>query len=196
MNNPHLPVLPDQISFASELIKARTDISLTQAQLADKCGLSISAIKAYETGRNMPGTRELRELCQVLQVSPNKLLFGTELPFEQRTVANLFVDADTDDHAAFRMRLLLLANMLASDERLALMTLANSIAVARHGDEKVKEILTHADVIAGFGRAFSETTRDALVKGQPVDQHDFAKKIENFMSKQGHELHPKKTRKN
>jgi transcriptional regulator with XRE-family HTH domain len=193
VSTPHLPVLPDQISFASELVKARAEISLTQAQLADKSGLSISAIKSYESGRNMPGTRELRELCQALQISPNKLLFGTELPFEQRTVANMLVDGDTDNHAAFRIRLALIANMLASDERLALLTLANSIAVARHGEEKVKEILTNADVMAGIGRAFSQATRDALTKEHPVDPLAVAEQVEDFMRRQGHVPTPKKT---
>src|SRR5690606_4832477 len=87
-----LPELPSPTAFASELIKARTELGLTQSKLAEQSGLSVSAIKAYESGRNLPGARELRELCQALQVSPNKLLFGTEAPFKERTLTNLLAD--------------------------------------------------------------------------------------------------------
>ena len=182
---PHLPSLPDQLSFASELIKARAEMRLTQAQLAEKSGLSLSAIKSYESGRNMPGTRELRELCQALQISPNKLLFGTELPFEQRTMANLLVDFDTDNHAVVRMRLAMLANMLASDEQLALITLANSIAVARHGEEKVRTSLKDADAMAGMGRVIIESMAEAS-KGTAPDPNAIAQRMEDFMKKQGY----------
>lgn len=192
MPNPHLPHLPDEISFASELIKARNERGLTQAALAEKSGLSLSAVKAYESGRNMPGARELRELCQALQISPNKLLFGTELPFAPRTLTNMLVDADSDDQVVFRMRLALIANMLAADERDAVSTLVQSIAIARHGEAKIRETIKEADFLAGFGRTFIKATREAIVTNKPVDPDVFTHDFEEFVQKRGHIPEPEK----
>lgn len=192
MTSAHLPTLPDEISFASELIKARGELGLTQAQLAESSGLSVSAIKAYEAGRNMPGTRELRELCQALQVSPNKLLFGTELPFEARSLTNLLVDGDTDDKAVSRMRLALAADLLSSDERQAVFTLVSSIAIARHGEAKLRETSKTADFLAGMGRTLTKATRDAVVTGREIDPQAVADDLEDFVQKRGHFPAPEK----
>jgi len=165
---------------------------MTQSQLADASGLSVSAIKAYEVGRNLPGARELRALCQALQVSPNKLLFGTELPFEKRTLANLLTDGETEDEHVARARSMILLSLLAQDEKDAVITLARSIAIARHGVEKVKEALTAADVFAALGREFAQQTRDVLNAGGTVDPTAFAANVERFMERQGHDPDPEK----
>ena len=192
VTQPHLPALPETLSFASELIRARSELQMTQSQLAEASGLSVSAIKAYEVGRNLPGARELRALCQALQVSPNKLLFGTELPFEQRTLANMLVDGETEDEHVARARSMILLSLLAQDEKEAVITLARSIAIARHGVEKVKEALTAADIFAGLGREFAQQTRDALNANKPVNPAAFVENVEGFMKRQGHDLEPEK----
>lgn len=191
MADSHLPQLPEEITFASELIKIRSERGLTQALLAQKSGLSLSAIKAYESGRNMPGARELRELCQALQISPNKLLFGTETPFAATTVANLLIDSDTEDQLVKRMRLAMLSSLLSSDERSSLYVLAESIAIARHGESKVRETLHVADGMAGLGRSLLQGTRDALVTKKPIDPDAIARQFEEFMDRQGHKPEPK-----
>lgn len=165
---------------------------MTQSQLAEASGLSVSAIKAYEVGRNLPGARELRALCQTLQVSPNRLLFGTELPFEKRSVANLLVDGEPEDEHVARARSTFLLSLLAQDEREAVLTLARSIAIARHGVEKVKEALAAADLLAGIGREFAQQSRDALNANKPVDPEAFGENLKGFMKRQGHESDPEK----
>lgn len=192
MNSQALPELPTPGTFASELIRARTELGLTQSKLAEQSGLSVSAIKAYESGRNLPGARELRELCQALQVSPNKLLFGTELPFKNRTFANLLVDAvDEDDHV-LQGRTMLLMQLLTKDEQRAVGTLVSSLAVARHGADKAKEHATAADLFVGMGRDLYQQTRDALNAGKPIDTEKAGERLENFMERQGHTSDPKK----
>jgi len=44
----------------------------------DKKGLSISVMYLYEKGERLPGGREIRLLCEALNVSPNWLLLGEE----------------------------------------------------------------------------------------------------------------------
>lgn len=174
------------------MIKARSELGLTQAKLAEQSGLSVSAIKAYESGRNLPGARELRELCQALQISPNKLLFGTELPFKNRTFANLLVDAvDEADHV-LQIRTMMLMQLLTKDEQRAVGTLVSSLAIARHGAEKAKEQATAADVFVGIGREIWQQTRDALNAGKPIDTENMGERLEDFMRRQGHEPDPEK----
>jgi transcriptional regulator with XRE-family HTH domain len=181
-----LPQLPKNISFASELIKARSDLGLTQSQLSSQSGLSLSAIKAYESGRNMPGARELRELSQALQVSPNKLLFGKELPFEPRTVMDQLTYGEPENEAVARMRAVTMFFLLASDEREAIFTLARSLAVARHGVDEVKNALLGADLMAGMTREMMQAGSDALRTGTPMDMDSFGPNLEAFMDRQGH----------
>jgi transcriptional regulator with XRE-family HTH domain len=189
---PQLPELPENISFASELIKGRNDLGMTQSQLSSKCGLSLSAIKAYESGRNMPGARELRELSQALQVSPNKLLFGKELPFEARTVMDALISGESEDELAARVRAVMLVSLLASDERESMMTLARSLAIARHGLEEVKQTLLGADFIAGMIREMLQNSSNQTDIGAPINFDSFASKLDAFMSRQGHNPDPKR----
>lgn len=192
MSDPHLPQLPENISFASELIKARNDLGLTQSQLSSKCALSLSAIKAYESGRNLPGARELRELCNALQVSPNKLLFGKELPFESRSLMDHLTNGESENEAVARVRAMALLCLLASDERDAVFTLVRSLAVARHGLDKVKEALVGADFLAGMTREVMQASSDALRTGVPIDVDLLAPNLDAFMNRQGHIPEPKK----
>jgi transcriptional regulator with XRE-family HTH domain len=133
--------------ISSALIKARNELGLTQAQLSEQSGISRSAIKAYETGRNMPGSRELKALCRTLKVSPTVLLYGSDDAFASHIGAA--GDAPEDyDHTKARWQLLALARMLPADELAALMKLLRAIAVARHGVEMVNRNVDAAGVAA------------------------------------------------
>ena len=192
VSDPHLPQLPENISFASELIKGRSELGLTQNQLSSKSGLSLSAIKAYETGRNMPGARELRELCNALQVSPNKLLFGKELPFESRSVLNALTESEAEIEMASRVHATILFFMLASDERKAIETLVRSLAIARHGVEEVKRTLLDTDLLTGITRGMMLATRDSLATGTDINPESLGSELEDFMNRQSHNPDPKK----
>lgn len=181
-----LPVLEPN-AFATELISARAAKGFTQSQLATASGVSLSAIKAYEAGRNMPGTRELRELCAALQTSPNKLLFGTETPFFEKNGVDVLLDSEPESEHVARARASLLLGFLSSDERKAVQTLLKSLAIARHGEAKVKEVLQSADFLVGFGRGLLQSAKDA--EGRPLSPEKisrFADDLEGFMERQGH----------
>lgn len=62
---------------------ARESKGLTHSELHRVTGLSRMVISKYEAGQNKPGTRELRLLCDALEVSPNQLIYGTEEPHKQ-----------------------------------------------------------------------------------------------------------------
>lgn len=191
MLSSHIPRLPEPLSFSAELIKARNELGFTQSQLSASSGLSLSAIKAYEAGRNMPASRELVALCQALQVSPNKLLFGRELPFENSAI-NSLADDVPETEAVVMGRMVAYMNMLAHEEKVAIQTLAHSIAIARHGEKKVKDNLLGADILVGMTRDLMNRTRDAVVSGRPINTDDVSEKAEAFLERQGHIDDPKK----
>lgn len=162
----------ESLGIASALISARTAMGLTQADLAEKSGISRSAIKGYETGRNMPGSRELRSLCKTLRVSPNMLLFGSENLFSDDSInadtepGMRLLLGDPEDMKRARARLSLLADLLTPDEVEALLRLMTSLATARHGPELVKKQMIGADLMTAMGMAFQAAAKSG---GKPVD---------------------------
>ena len=57
----------------------RKEKEMTQKQLADMVGVSDKAISKWETGRGIPDTAIMSELCKVLGISINELLSGERL---------------------------------------------------------------------------------------------------------------------
>lgn len=123
----------DGAGIASALIRARSERGLTQTQLADMSGVSRSAIKGYETGRNMPGARELKALCRTLKVSPTTLLYGSDEAFQEHLSAATPWDTSALKHGRLRWQLTAMVKHLPDDEVAALLQLARAIVVARHG---------------------------------------------------------------
>lgn len=150
-STPPTPTDDDEkLSVASEIINGRKLLGLTQAQLATQSGVSLSAIKGYEIGRNLPGARELRQICQVLRLSPNRLLFGSENPFPERTWSDSSLRNVEVDAPVARRRLMRLLQLLSSGECQGLYQIVHSLAVARHGIEKVYPMMLEADVGTGI----------------------------------------------
>lgn len=87
-----LGVLPGEpeLELGQRLQHAREAKKLTQGQLAeltkradkDGKGLSRTVVSLYELGTNRPGPREIRMLCEVLQVTPSYLIYGDDEPFD------------------------------------------------------------------------------------------------------------------
>lgn len=73
------PSSPDEL--ATEIRKAREAKGLSLADLHRLTGMSRNTLHQYESGARRPGAKELKRLCEVLEVSPNRLLFGSEQPF-------------------------------------------------------------------------------------------------------------------
>ena len=61
---------------------ARKEKGLTQKQLAAEIGVSDKAISRWETGRGMPDTGIMQNLCRILDINVNELLSGEYLSVE------------------------------------------------------------------------------------------------------------------
>ena len=66
----------DQIKIGKFIAARRKDAGFTQMQLAEKLGITDRAVSKWETGRAMPDSSLMLELCGMLGISVNDLLCG------------------------------------------------------------------------------------------------------------------------
>ena len=55
---------------------------MTQAVLAEKLGISDRAISKWETGKSMPDSGIMLDLCELLKINVNELLSGKRIMAE------------------------------------------------------------------------------------------------------------------
>ena len=66
----------DQIKIGRFIAERRKEKKLTQAQLAEKLGITDRAVSKWETGRSLPDASIMLELCRELGITVNDLLCG------------------------------------------------------------------------------------------------------------------------
>ena len=66
----------DQVKIGTFIAKCRKDANLTQMQLAEKLNITDRAVSKWETGKAMPDSSIMLELCDILRISVNDLLSG------------------------------------------------------------------------------------------------------------------------
>ncbi|MCR5632050.1 MAG: helix-turn-helix domain-containing protein [Eubacterium sp.] len=67
--------------FISELRKEK---GMTQANMADKLGITDRAISKWETGKSMPDSSIMLELCNLLSINVNELLKGERISMDRK----------------------------------------------------------------------------------------------------------------
>lgn len=72
----------DQIKIGRFIAGCRKKANLTQAQLAEKLGITDKAISKWERGISMPDSSMMLELCDILGISVNELLSGEKINME------------------------------------------------------------------------------------------------------------------
>ena len=66
----------DQIKIGKFIAECRKKENLTQMQLAEKLNITDRAVSKWETGKAMPDSSIMLELCDILKISVNDLLCG------------------------------------------------------------------------------------------------------------------------
>ena len=72
----------NQIEIGKFIAKCRKEKKLTQAQLAEKLNITDRAVSKWETGKSMPDSSIMLELCKILGITVNELLSGEEIDME------------------------------------------------------------------------------------------------------------------
>lgn len=78
----------DQIKIGKLIAERRKKNNLTQAQLAEKLNVTDRAVSKWETGRAMPDTAIMLDLCEMLKISVNDLLNGEIVTMENYNEKN------------------------------------------------------------------------------------------------------------
>jgi len=186
MSEPATPTTDDDdaAGIAGALIKARNERGLTQAQLAELTGVSRSAIKGYETGKNMPGSRELKALCSTLGISPTALLYGSDKAFADR-IEGLAAEAHPAEEGRARWQLFALTKLLPPEEVSALLQLARAIVVARQGvDVASAQLAAGANAAIGLAeprRTALQTDLERMVAALDAEDEALHGELKSFM---------------
>ena len=72
----------DQIKIGKFIAERRKNRGLTQMQLAEKMNVSDRAVSKWETGKSLPDSSIMLELCDVLKITVNDLLCGEVVTME------------------------------------------------------------------------------------------------------------------
>ena len=73
----------NQKKIGKFIAECRKEKNLTQVQLAEKLNMSYKSISKWETGKGMPDSSIMLELCNYLGISVNELLSGEHLKEEE-----------------------------------------------------------------------------------------------------------------
>lgn len=82
----------DQIKIGRFIASCRKEQGMTQAVLAERLGISDRAVSKWETGKSMPDSGIMLELCEILQINVNELLSGENImteAYDKRAEENL-----------------------------------------------------------------------------------------------------------
>lgn len=72
----------DQVKIGRFIAERRRAEGMTQAKLAEALGITDRAVSKWETGKSMPDSSLMLELCGLLGISVNELLSGERIEME------------------------------------------------------------------------------------------------------------------
>ena len=72
----------DQVKIGKFIAERRKSVNLTQLQLAEMLGLTDRAISKWETGKSLPDSSVMLQLCGILKITVNDLLSGEVVSME------------------------------------------------------------------------------------------------------------------
>jgi len=105
----------DQIKIGNFIQQLRKDKNLTQAELANKIGVSDRAVSKWENGRGLPDYEYVQDLCNELGITFNELMTGeridnkdSETKLEENLI-NVYRDSRKSSKQLSKIRIILLA---------------------------------------------------------------------------------------
>ena len=72
----------DQVKIGKFIASCRKGLGMTQMQLAEKLNITDRAVSKWETGKSLPDTSIMLDLCSILNISVNDLLNGEVVTVE------------------------------------------------------------------------------------------------------------------
>ena len=120
----------DQIKIGKFIAECRKKQNLTQAQLAEKLEITDRAVSKWETGKAMPDTNIMLELCDILGIQANELLCGEMIEIEQNNEqVNELIFQMAQNEERYHKRLLHSACVIVATSLAALICLITLISL-------------------------------------------------------------------
>ena len=101
----------DQVKIGKFIAERRKNANLTQMQLAEMLGITDRAVSKWETGKAMPDSSLMLELCEILGISVNDLLSGEVVTMDnynkemENKLLNLVKDKEQADKRLLTMEI-------------------------------------------------------------------------------------------
>ena len=92
----------DMIKIGKFISACRKEKGLTQAQLAEKFGITDRAVSKWETGKSVPDASIMLELCEQLGINVNELLSGEKLDmtnYNEQAEKNILALKESEEKA-------------------------------------------------------------------------------------------------
>ena len=103
----------DQVKIGKFIAECRKNKNLTQMQLAEKLNITDRAISKWETGKGMPDSSIMLELCNELGISVNELLSGEVIEMNnynesvEKNLLDMVKQKEESDKRMLRMEILM-----------------------------------------------------------------------------------------
>ena len=109
----------DQIKIGKFITQCRKEQGFTQLQLADKLNITDKAISKWETGKGLPDSSIMLELCEYLRINVNELLSGehiVEENYQEKACENIIsIAKESEKNRKTKNKLIiLLSSVIAS----------------------------------------------------------------------------------
>ena len=105
----------NQIKIGKFIQLLRKDKNLTQAELANRIGVSDRAISKWENGRGLPDYEYISDLCDELGITFNEFIAGekieskdTEIKLEEN-LATVYKESTKNEKKLFKIKTILLS---------------------------------------------------------------------------------------
>ncbi len=99
----------NQIEIGKFIAVCRREKKLTQAQLAEKLNITDRAVSKWETGKSLPDSSIMLELCEILGITVNELLSGEKVAAEsceRKADENLIALKRKEENSIIKNRLI------------------------------------------------------------------------------------------
>lgn len=165
-SNTATPILENDIGL--RIKAAREAHKLSQMDMHNRTGLSRTVLINYEAGRHKPGAREIRLICDTLQVSPNYLIYGTEEPhkIEEGLSQRLLHLSGGDAFMHLSVLVPVLAALLGHDEKRLILDLTETIIKAK-SPEVWNDVLS---ILDAFPKASEIDIEKAAAQSLPPEK--------------------------
>ena len=78
----------NQLKIGRFIAECRKSVGLTQMELSEKLNITDRAVSKWETGKSLPDSSVMLELCDILGISVNELLRGEKIIMENSNEKN------------------------------------------------------------------------------------------------------------